>query len=117
MPPSIPPEQCSPYGVPNDDADVRQALRPALPPGWGLVTPQGPHPGHPWGYGPGWAWYRYVEEDRVDALRLEHGPRALDTLGLDDPISLELQVDTAEEPERGIVVDDQHRRRFPSHRR
>ena len=57
-----------------------------------------------------------VEEDRVDALRLEHGSGALDTLGLDDPISLELQVDATEEPERGIVVDDQHRRRFPSHR-
>lgn len=48
-----------------------QALRPQLPPGWALVTPQGPHPGHPWGYGPGWAWYRYLEEDRVDAASLE----------------------------------------------
>jgi phospholipase/carboxylesterase len=58
--------------------DDLQALRPALPPGWGLVTPQGPHPGHPWGYGPGWAWYRYVEEDRVDEATLQQG---LDALG------------------------------------
>lgn len=49
-----------------------QGLRPHLPPGWALVTPQGPHPGQPWGYGPGWAWYRYLEEDRVDAPSLEH---------------------------------------------
>jgi phospholipase/carboxylesterase len=47
------------------------ALRPQLPAGWALITPQGPHPGHPWGYGPGWAWYRYLEEDRVDAPSLE----------------------------------------------
>lgn len=43
-----------------------QALRPHLPDSWTLVTPQAPHPGHPWGYGPGWAWYRYLEEDRVE---------------------------------------------------
>jgi phospholipase/carboxylesterase len=49
-----------------------QALRPNLPPGWALITPQGPHPGMPWGYGPGWAWYRYVEEDHVDEPTLEH---------------------------------------------
>jgi phospholipase/carboxylesterase len=47
------------------------ALRPHLPAGWGLVTPQGPHPGHPWGYGPGWAWYRYIADDRVDGPSLE----------------------------------------------
>lgn len=42
-----------------------QALRPHLPDAWALVTPQAPNPGHPWGYGPGWAWYRYVAEDRL----------------------------------------------------
>ena len=54
-----------------------QALRPALPPAWGLVTPQGPHPGQPWGYGPGWAWYRYLQEDRVDEATLQQGLDAL----------------------------------------
>ncbi len=43
-----------------------QALRPRIPEAWALVTPQAPHPGHPWGYGPGWAWYRYEGEDRVE---------------------------------------------------
>lgn len=48
-----------------------QALRPRLPSDAVLVTPQAPHPGHPWGYGPGWAWYRYLEEDRVDERSLK----------------------------------------------
>jgi len=55
-----------------------QALRPLLPEEWALVTPQGPHPGHPWGYGPGWAWYKYVEEDRVVEETLLHSLTALD---------------------------------------
>lgn len=42
-----------------------QGLRAGLPQGTIVVTPEAPHPGGPWGYGPGWAWYRYVAEDRV----------------------------------------------------
>ena len=55
-----------------------QALRPSLPADWALVTPQAPHPGHPWGYGPGWAWYRYVAEDTVDEATLAVGMADLD---------------------------------------
>ena len=55
-----------------------QALRPHLPDAWTLVTPQAPHPGHPWGYGPGWAWYRYVAEDRVEDGGLTWSLEALD---------------------------------------
>jgi phospholipase/carboxylesterase len=65
-----------------------QALRPHLPPGWALVTPQGPHPGHVWGYGPGWAWYRYLEEDRVDAATLEHSLGELSAFVQDLPTHL-----------------------------
>lgn len=36
-----------------------------------LVTPEAPHPGGPWGYGPGWAWYRYLGEDRVETESLD----------------------------------------------
>jgi phospholipase/carboxylesterase len=43
-----------------------QALTPVLPANWAIITPQGPYPGSDWGYGPGWAWYRYIEEDVVD---------------------------------------------------
>ncbi len=42
-----------------------------LPPKTTLVTPQAPFPGRPWGYGPGWAWYRYVSEDQVVDETLE----------------------------------------------
>lgn len=55
-----------------------QALRAQLPEDWVLFTPQGPHPGHPWGYGPGWAWYRYVAEDRVEDGSLAWSMVALD---------------------------------------
>ena len=55
-----------------------QALRPLLPEVWLLVTPQAPHPGHPWGYGPGWAWYRYLSDDQVDEVSLNQSMEALD---------------------------------------
>jgi len=55
-----------------------QALRPQLPGDWVLVTPQAPFPGHRWGYGPGWAWYRYLSEDRIEDAGLE---RSLSALG------------------------------------
>lgn len=35
-------------------------LAPHLAPDAVVVTPQAPHPGAPWGYGTGWAWYRYL---------------------------------------------------------
>jgi phospholipase/carboxylesterase len=46
-------------------------LRAGLPSDTILVTPQAPHPAAPWGYGPGWAWYRYLGEDRIDESTLE----------------------------------------------
>jgi phospholipase/carboxylesterase len=55
-----------------------QGLRPGLPPETLVVTPQAPHPGAPWGYGPGWAWYRYVAEDRVVGETLQESLEALD---------------------------------------
>lgn len=55
-----------------------QAIRPLVPEDWFLVTPQAPHPGHPWGYGPGWAWYRYLSDDQVDEVSLEQSMNTLD---------------------------------------
>ena len=55
-----------------------QALRPLIPESWALVTPQAPHPGHTWGYGPGWAWYRYVEADTLVEETLTESLLALD---------------------------------------
>lgn len=55
-----------------------QALAPVLPDDWALVTPQAPHPGAAWGYGPGWAWYRYVAADRLEPETLERSLLAID---------------------------------------
>jgi phospholipase/carboxylesterase len=55
-----------------------QGLRPGLPQGTILVTPEAPHPGGPWGYGPGWAWYRYAGEDRVFGETLTESLSAVD---------------------------------------
>ena len=68
-----------------------QALRAHLPHDWVLVTPQAPHPGHPWGYGPGWAWYRYAGEDRLEDAGLSASLEALDGFlgGLPSVLGLE----------------------------
>lgn len=52
------------HGRGSDKHDLL-GLRSLLPADWSLVTPRAPFAGAPWGYGPGYAWYRYVEEDRV----------------------------------------------------
>ena len=54
-----------------------QGLARVLPPGGTLVTPQAPHPGRPWGYGPGWAWYRYLGEDHPEQASLTQSLNAL----------------------------------------
>jgi phospholipase/carboxylesterase len=53
-------------------------LAPHLPAGTALVAPEAPHPGGPWGYGGGWAWYRYLAEDRVAPDTLAASLDALD---------------------------------------
>ena len=35
-------------------------LAPTLAPDAVVVCPEAPHSGMPWGYGPGWAWYRFL---------------------------------------------------------
>jgi phospholipase/carboxylesterase len=56
-----------------------------LPADWVLVTPQATFPGAPWGYGPGGAWYRYVEEDRVVVETLDESLERLDAFLADLP--------------------------------
>jgi phospholipase/carboxylesterase len=53
-------------------------LAPLLGPDAIIVTPRAPFPAGPWGYGPGWAWYRYLEEDRVDEDTLQASLESLD---------------------------------------
>lgn len=78
------------HGRGSDERDL-QGLRRGLPDDMVVVTPRAPHPGAPWGYGPGWAWYRYVAEDRVVPETLQASLEELgafldrlpDVLGLD----------------------------------
>ncbi len=60
------------------DASDLAALRPWLPASMALLLPQAPHPGAPWGYGPGWAWYRYEGEDRPDAATFSASQESLE---------------------------------------
>ena len=55
-----------------------QGLSRVLPPHGSLVTPQAPHPGGPWGYGPGWAWYRYLGDDVAEPASLQASLAAVD---------------------------------------
>lgn len=53
-------------------------LADALAPGAVVVTPEAPHSGIPWGYGPGWAWYRFMgrnvpEPDSFERSQAELG--------------------------------------------
>jgi phospholipase/carboxylesterase len=42
------------------DADDMLGLRRGMPAAWTIVAPRAPFPGAPWGYGGGYAWYRYL---------------------------------------------------------
>lgn len=65
------------HGRGADRHDLR-GLHRHLPAGTTLVTPEAPHPGPPWGYGTGWAWYRYMAEDRVVTATLNESLEQLD---------------------------------------
>ncbi|MGW8268260.1 MAG: alpha/beta hydrolase [Longimicrobiales bacterium] len=68
-----------------------QGLAGILPPHASLVTPQAPHPGAPWGYGPGWAWYRYLGDDRADPLSIKASLGALEAFLEDLPGAIEFE--------------------------
>lgn len=53
------------------------ALAPHLAPDAVVVTPEAPHPGLPWGYGPGWAWYRFLGRNVPEPQSFEASQQAL----------------------------------------
>ncbi len=53
-------------------------LRPWLGETRTLVTPRAPFPGPPWGYGSGWAWYRYLHDDLMEEETLDQSLAAID---------------------------------------
>lgn len=48
------------------DATDLEPVANALNPGGTIALLQAPFPGAPWGYGGGWAWYRFLGETRPD---------------------------------------------------
>ena len=62
-----------------------QGVVPGLPDDWSVVTPQAPFHGADWGYGPGYAWYRYIAEDRVVEEALTHSLSRIDDFLRDLP--------------------------------
>jgi phospholipase/carboxylesterase len=64
------------HGRGSDRHDL-MALRPHLPTGAIVVTPEAPFPGAPWGYGPGWAWYRFLGGDLPEPESFEEGQQTL----------------------------------------
>jgi phospholipase/carboxylesterase len=73
------------HGRGSDERDLME-LGGALMPGAVVVTPRAPHAGEPWGYGPGWAWYRYLGRNRPEPESFDTSLAALDELlrGLPD---------------------------------
>ncbi len=54
------------------------SLAQVIAPGAVVVTPEAPHSGLPWGYGAGWAWYRYLGGTTPEPESFEASQRALD---------------------------------------
>lgn len=52
-------------------------LRRGLPADAIIVTPEAPFPGAAWGYGGGWAWYRFLGEDRPEPESFDESQRRL----------------------------------------
>lgn len=52
-------------------------VAPHLAPGAVVVTAEAPHSGLPWGYGPGWAWYRFLGDDAPEPESFEQSQNAL----------------------------------------
>jgi hypothetical protein len=57
---------------------------------------------------PGVDWTEMeVEQQRVDLLGRNRGPSLVGRPRLDDAVSVQLEVDPAEEADRGVVIDDE----------
>lgn len=72
------------HGRGADPSDLA-GLRRWLPEGLALVLPQAPFAGAAWGYGPGWAWYRYEGDDVPEEETFRASQEALERLLSDLP--------------------------------
>lgn len=67
------------HGRGSSESDLL-GLAPRLPEKAVVVAPRAPFAAAPWGYGPGWAWYRYLGEDRPEPESFSEGQRELESL-------------------------------------
>jgi len=56
------------------------ALQRHLPQEWAVVAPDAPYPAAPWGYGFGYAWYRYIERNVPDEESFSRSLQAVEAL-------------------------------------
>ena len=64
------------HGRGSDETDL-MGLVPHLPAELVVVSPRAPFSGVPWGYGPGWAWYRFLGRNRPEPASFEESQRVL----------------------------------------
>jgi phospholipase/carboxylesterase len=78
------------HGRGSDERDLMR-LGGELVPEAVVITPRAPHAGAPWGYGPGWAWYRYLGRNRPEPQSFDTSMAALDELlaGLPETLPVE----------------------------
>ena len=67
------------HGRGADGGDLRP-LASQFPRSWTTVLPNAPHPAGPWGYGPGYAWYRYLGGNVPEPESFRRSLSELDTL-------------------------------------
>lgn len=67
------------HGRGADPSDL-VGLRSWLPDDVALALPRAPFPAAEWGYGPGWAWYRYQGDDRPEEESFRAAQQTLDDL-------------------------------------
>lgn len=67
------------HGRGSDERDLLGLAR-GLPSGAMVVSARAPFPGAPWGYGGGWAWYRFLGGSRPEPESFEESQRALGEL-------------------------------------
>ena len=65
------------HGRGSDEQDLFPLGR-MLSPNATVASPRAPFPGAPWGYGSGWAWYRFLGGTTPESASFEAGQDALD---------------------------------------
>jgi len=76
------------HGRGSNESDLAPLGR-LLSPQATVVTPRAPFPGQPWGYGPGWAWYRFIGGTTPEPESFEAGQEKLAEFLRDLPAAID----------------------------